>query len=57
MKACGMPNGVGDVGYGTDDVPALAESCLRQARALANAPRDIAEPELNALYAGALTYW
>ena len=59
MKSAGMPNGIGGVGYTADDVPALAENCKRQRRALKNAPRDIDLDggDLVELYAGALAYW
>ena len=59
MKATGMPNGIGGLGYGAADVADLANLCKRQRRALGNAPRDIdlESDDLDRLYAGALSYW
>ncbi|MEM7225163.1 MAG: hydroxyacid-oxoacid transhydrogenase [Pseudomonadota bacterium] len=59
MKATAMPNGIGGLGYGEDDVGELATLCKRQRRALGNAPRDIdlEGDDLNRLFAGALSYW
>jgi alcohol dehydrogenase class IV len=57
MRATGMPNGLRALGYGDDDVPALVAGAFAQQRLLANAPRAVGEPELAALFAGAMTVW
>lgn len=57
MRATGIPNGIGGVGYGKDDVPALAKGAWAQQRLLTNAPREITEDGLGDLYLGALKYW
>jgi hydroxyacid-oxoacid transhydrogenase len=57
MKATGMPNGVGAVGYGDGDIPALVEGAYAQRRLMENAPRAISEDELAAIYKDALSYW
>ena len=57
MRATGMPNGLSGVGFGEDHVAALAESSIRQTRAIANAPRDSNLVDLENLYRGALSYW
>jgi alcohol dehydrogenase class IV len=57
MKASEIPNGIGGVGYGKADVPALAKGAWAQQRLLTNAPREITEEGLEDLYLGALTYW
>ncbi len=57
MKATGIPNGVGGVGYGEADIPALIAGTLPQQRLLKNAPMAVGEAELQAMFAGALHYW
>ena len=57
MKATGIPNGVGGVGYGEADVAGLTKGAWAQQRLLTNAPRDISESDLSSLYRGAMHYW
>jgi alcohol dehydrogenase class IV len=57
MQGTRMPNGLAGVGFGGDDASALADSCIRQGRAVANAPRDCDRDALEQLYARALSYW
>jgi alcohol dehydrogenase class IV len=57
MKATAIPNGIGGVGYGKEDVPALARGAWAQQRLLTNSPREITESGLEDLYLGALKYW
>jgi hydroxyacid-oxoacid transhydrogenase len=57
MRATGMPNGIGGVGFGEADLGALAASALPQQRLLANAPLPIGEHELETLFEHALDYW
>jgi alcohol dehydrogenase class IV len=57
MRATGIPNGVGGVGFGEADIPALRDGAVPQRRLLANAPLPVAGPELEALFASALHYW
>ncbi|MFK7889199.1 MAG: hydroxyacid-oxoacid transhydrogenase [Granulosicoccus sp.] len=57
MKATGMPNGLQSIGFSETHVDALAESSSRQARAIANAPRESNKVDLTNMYAGALSYW
>lgn len=57
MKATGIPNGVGGVGYGESDVAALTKGAWAQQRLLTNAPRDISQDDLGRLYRGAMHYW
>ena len=57
MKATGIPNGVGGVGYCDADVAALAKGAWAQQRLLTNAPREISESDLGNLYRGAMRYW
>jgi len=57
MRACKIPNGLSGVGFGADDVKALAESSIRQHRAIANAPRDSNLVDLENIYSAAISYW
>lgn len=57
MRATGIPNGVGGVGYSYADVAALTKGAWAQQRLLTNAPRDISEGDLSKLYRDAMRYW
>ena len=57
MKASGIPNGVGGVGYGEGDIGALIEGTLPQQRLLKNAPMEVGAEQLHAMFEGALSYW
>jgi len=57
MRATGMPNGIGGVGFRSDDIAALRDGAVPQKRLLANAPSPIDAMELETLFAGALRYW
>ncbi|WP_366522153.1 iron-containing alcohol dehydrogenase [Candidatus Accumulibacter sp. ACC003] len=43
MKATGIPNGIGGVGYGETDVEALTKGAWAQQRLLSNSPRTIVQ--------------
>ena len=57
MRATGIPNGVGGVGYDESDVAALTKGAWAQQRLMTNAPRDISEGDVSALYRSAMHYW
>jgi alcohol dehydrogenase class IV len=57
MRAAGMPNGVGGVGYSDADVGALAEGAFLQQRLLKNAPCATDQGSLAGIYRNALRYW
>jgi hydroxyacid-oxoacid transhydrogenase len=57
MRAVHMPNGIGGVGYGDEDVDALAERAFRQKRLVDNAPIAIDESGIRDLFVRALQYW
>ena len=57
MRATDIPNGLSGVGFGADDVTALAESSVRQGRAIANAPRESNLVDLQNIYSNAISYW
>ncbi len=56
MRKTGAPNGLGGVGFGRDDVPALARSSARQARAINNSPRETNLVDIENIYAAAISY-
>lgn len=57
MRAVGMPNGIGGVGYGEGDLAALTDGAYPQQRLLQNAPREMTKTVLTDLFRGALRYW
>jgi alcohol dehydrogenase class IV len=57
MQAVRFPSGLAAVGYGMDDVPALADGAFPQRRVLSNSPRAVTIDELRELFAGAMRYW
>jgi hydroxyacid-oxoacid transhydrogenase len=54
MRATGIPHGLEAVGYGEGDIGALVRGTIVQKRLLDNAPIPVAEPELTALFRGAM---
>ncbi len=56
-KTTDMPNGIGGVGYGRDDIDALTNGAFPQRRLLKNAPRDISREALSGLFENAISYW
>ena len=56
MRKTGAPNGLQGVGFGPDQVAALAASSARQARAIANAPRETNLVDIENIYAAAMSY-
>ena len=57
MKDSGAPNGLSGVGFNADHVNALADSSVRQGRAIANAPREANLDDIRNIYSGAISYW
>jgi alcohol dehydrogenase class IV len=57
MKASGIPNGVGGVGYGAGDIDSLIKGTLPQQRLLQNAPMEVGAEQLHNMFEGALSYW
>jgi len=57
MKDTHMPNGLTAIGFTEADVKPMAESSIRQQRAIANAPRESNLVDLENMYQGALSYW
>ena len=54
MRATGIPHGLSAIGYVDGDVDALVRGTIVQKRLLDNAPVPVAEPELAALFHGAM---
>ncbi|GHH84683.1 alcohol dehydrogenase [Streptomyces sulfonofaciens] len=57
MREVGMPNGIGGVGYGRGDIPALVEGAMKQQRLLSTAPRAVSEDDLAGIFERSLSLW
>ena len=57
MRATGMPNGIGALGFGEAQIDALATGAEPQYRVIKNAPIDIDREEIKRLFRAALRYW
>ncbi len=57
MRATGMPNGLGEVGFEGDDIHALVEGTIPQHRVTKLSPRPASPEDLRDLFAGAMRYW
>jgi hydroxyacid-oxoacid transhydrogenase len=57
MRASGVPNGVGGVGYREGDIDALARGSILQKRLVSNAPMPVDDAAMRSLFRGALSYW
>ncbi|PRC44960.1 alcohol dehydrogenase, partial [Mycobacterium sp. ITM-2017-0098] len=57
MRAVGMPNGLGGVGYTDDDTSALADGAWPQQRLLGNAPITVDKALLDSTFQQAMRYW
>jgi alcohol dehydrogenase class IV len=57
MRATGMPNGIGELGFGEADLDALSKGAEPQYRVMKNAPIDVDHEVLRTLFRSALRYW
>lgn len=57
MRATGVPNGLGALGYTEADIPALADGCWAQQRLLRQSPVPMTRELLPAIYRDAMRYW
>jgi hydroxyacid-oxoacid transhydrogenase len=57
MRQIGLPNGLGAVGYGPDDVPRLVAGTIPQRRVTDLSPRVFSEDDLKQLFLNAMSYW
>ena len=57
MRDIGIPNGIGEVGYGEGDVDDLVEGTMKQQRLLAVAPREVTAEDVAGIFRGSLELW
>jgi hydroxyacid-oxoacid transhydrogenase len=57
MKQLGVPNGLGAIGFGPDDVDLLVEGTLPQHRVTKLSPRPADANDLRSLFLDAMRYW
>jgi hydroxyacid-oxoacid transhydrogenase len=57
MRETGLPNGLGDLGFGETDIPELVRITWSQQRQLLLAPRPVTEAALADIFRDALRYW
>ncbi len=57
MRGTGVPNGISGVGFAVADTRRLAQSAIRQTRAINNAPRVADMDDIQRLYEAAVSYW
>ena len=57
MRAVGVPNGLGAVGYGSEDVDELVAGTLPQHRVTKISPRPAGAEDLKQLFLDSLTIW
>lgn len=57
MKLMKMPNGLREVGYGEDDIPALVAGTMPQHRVTKLSPRAADETDLTSLFRDSMSIW
>ena len=57
MQKLNIPNGLSEVGYGSEHIPGLVKGTLPQHRVTKLSPRQAGEEELAGLFEDALSYW
>ncbi len=57
MRDIGIPNGLGEIGYGEGDVGDLVAGALQQQRLLATAPKPVTDEDLAAVFQGSMEHW
>ena len=57
LRQIGVPNGLGEIGYSADDVPALAAGAIPQERVIKLSPRPVNEADLRSLFLDSMTLW
>lgn len=57
MQDIHIPNGLGAVGYGEDDVDDLVDGALKQQRLLATAPKEVTGEDLAGIIGASLEHW
>ncbi len=57
MRDIDIPNGVGAVGFGEDDIPDLVEGTMKQQRLLATCPREVTEDDIAGIFRRSMSLW
>lgn len=57
MRDVGIPDGIGGVGYGEVDVPALVDGAMAQQRLLATSPRTVTPDDLTGIFTRSIRNW
>ncbi|WP_341923947.1 hydroxyacid-oxoacid transhydrogenase [Nocardioides psychrotolerans] len=57
MRDIGIPNGLGEVGFGEGDVGDLVAGALQQQRLLATAPKPVTDDDLATVFQGSIEHW
>jgi alcohol dehydrogenase class IV len=57
MRDIDIPNGIGAVGYGEEDVDDLVEGTLKQQRLLTTCPKDVTAEDLAGIFRASLELW
>ncbi|HEX8519306.1 MAG TPA: hydroxyacid-oxoacid transhydrogenase [Pseudonocardia sp.] len=57
MRDIGIPNGIGAVGYGEEDVPDLVPGTMKQQRLLSTCPRTPTEDDIAAILTDSVENW
>ena len=57
MRDIGIPNGLGEVGFGEGDVGDLVGGAMQQQRLLATAPKAVTDEDLAAVFQGSMEHW
>ena len=57
MQSIGLPNGLQEVGYTSDDIPALTEGTLKQKRLLALSPQAVTQKAVEKMLEQSLVVW
>jgi hydroxyacid-oxoacid transhydrogenase len=57
MRASGIPNGIGALGYGEEQIESLVEGTLKQQRLLAQSPCGAEKEDLFSIFKDSVRYW
>jgi alcohol dehydrogenase class IV len=57
MRDIDIPNGVGAVGFGEDDIPDLVDGAMKQQRLLATSPKDVTADDIAGIFRRSMSLW
>jgi alcohol dehydrogenase class IV len=57
MRDIDIPNGVGAVGFGEDDIPDLVEGTMKQQRLLATSPKEVTDDDIAGIFRRSMSLW